>query len=334
MLTHKRIWLAISLSIIVFFIWGIPLGTYEGATVTICITGAVLLFISLFQYCGEYTSFDQIFKKQDPKIRESRGRRLSPFMVIPAIAFLLLLLVNFNLKKSYVLNHWGVLAKGTVVSGQTKSTTRKFKTRTSYKLKVKYIDSLGAKHYFNETVSAEDFYNTYQNEEVDIVYWREDPRIAKVVFKVEEIGNYKEIVTDSISVMHLTTILEGKINDDSIKDYLNTINYEWVNVSDSVYQNSKLNLGLLYSKEGERITYMQQNSSMGFKVNEDGSPTNYFEKTLIQNGFKIQAAAKSGQLGSELYYSDTYVVQKNQTTEFATSGSKSYTIYSLSKLSK
>jgi len=226
MTTYKKIWLAVSIFIVILFLWGMPLDMDTKGSVVVSIIGAVLFFISLFQYFGEYTSLDQIFKKQDPNIPESRGRRLSPFMVIPSVGFLLLLLVNFNLKKSYVLNHWGVLAKGTIVTGRSESTTRRFKTKTSYKLKVKFIDSLGVLHYFNETISAEDFYNIYEDAQVDVVYWREDPRVAKIVFKTEELSKYKKIVNDSITVVHLTNIVEGKINSDSIKDYLNTISYD------------------------------------------------------------------------------------------------------------
>lgn len=331
----KKISLAICIATIVLFVWGIPLGLYERSTAILSIVGGVILFIGLFQYFGEFTSLDEIIEKQDPNVPQPAGRKLAPFMVLPAFVFMIILVIYVGHKKQSVLNHNGKLAKGTVVTGESKTSTRRLQTTTSYNIRVQFVDSLGVHYYFDESISGGDFNNMYEGAEVDVVYWREDPRVAKVVFTLEDLGKYKTIATEPITISHLTDIIEGKVNEDSIKDYLNTINYEWTDLSEGGFENSKLKLALKYVKTESTIVFVQANHTMGYAINEDGSIKFSFDQDLLQKGYKKQASADDDGKQIELFYTDDYVIQKTIKLEAVDGrGLESYVIYSVTKLPK
>lgn len=334
----QKIWLGISIGIVVFFLWGIPLGAYAPASFMYSGLGAILLFISLFQLFGQFTTLDEIFQKQDKSITETPGRKLAPFMVIPAFIFLFVSFFYFSHKKSNALESNGVLTKGVVLNGESKSTTRRMRTTTSYEIQAQFTDSLGAKYYFDESVSSDEFNDVYKGAPVDIVYWRENPDIAKVVFNIEELGRYKKIPNEHITINSLTAILEGNVQEDSIKDYLNTINYEWVYGPESMtYENVRLKQAVRYTKQESTIVFVETNNMMGYVSNAGGKPAFSFEKDLIEKGYKKQASSGEDGEALELYYSDNYIIQKTTRLENTGDGGmglSSYSIYLITKGNK
>lgn len=335
--TSKKIWLGISVAIIALFLWGIPLGVYEASSFVYSGTGALLLFLSLFQFFGQYTSLDEIFEKQDKAKPESLGRSLSPFMVIPGFVFLFVLVFFHSHKKSSALETNGCLTKGVVLNGESTQRTRRMQTTTSYELKVQFIDSLGSTYYFNETVSAAEFNNVYKGALVDVVYWREDANIAKVVFNISELSKYKKIPNESININSLTAILEGTVNEDSINSFLNSINYEWLSSEKGVYENSKLNQVIRYSKKESTIVFVETNHMIGYAMQENGKPDFSFENDLIEKGYKKQASSANNGNSIEIYYTDKYVIQKTIKLENSGNnglGLNSYNVYLITKVTQ
>ncbi len=337
MSTSKKIWLGISIAIVVIFLWGIPLGMYESSSFFFSGAGAVLLFVSLFLFFGEFTSLDEIFEKHDKSVPQPAGRNIAPFMVLPAFIFLFISFFYYSNKKSNALETNGVLAKGIVLNGESTQTTRRMRTTTSYELQIEFTDSAGTKYYFYPSVSSSEFNDVYQGAPVDVVYWREDPNVAKAIFNMDELSKYKKVPDNPITIANLTAILDGKVNQDSIRNYLNTINYEWTYGNEErTYENLKLKQAVRYSEESGTVAFVETNHMMGQIISQDGKPVFSFDNDLIEKGYKKQASSGENGEAVELFYTDNYVVQKTTKLEQSQGngfGMNAYTIYLVAKVS-
>jgi len=129
-------------------------------------------------------------------------------------------------RKQDELAAYGRLTKGKVVGGAATTTTRRFQSNTTYSIKVMYVDSLERQHTFDESVSGSDFSDLYEGAIVDVVYSKQHPALAKVVSEVRDLKAFVNVPSDTLTIGHLTAILEGNVPRDSMVQYLNAINYE------------------------------------------------------------------------------------------------------------
>lgn len=304
MSTGRIIWtclLAICLAI--FFFW-IPIDIYDNNTIVLSLLGGFTVFACLFMALGDFQSMYDIFAKPEPGEEESTARKYAPAAVIPAFAISIILIFWHGDRAHKELAQNGILTKGTVVGGQSQTTTRRFRSNTSYDITVVYQDSLKKEHRFSESVSGSEFNDLYEGAVIDVVYSRIHPSLAKAVVSVDELAKYKFIPKENLRIDHLVSILEGKIKRDSILAFLNSINYEWHSIEDGQYLNDKLEIAIQLTNDG--LAYVQKTNLVVVQMNRFS-----FEKDMLEQGFKKKASTVDGET-AEVFYNDRYAVSKER----------------------
>lgn len=296
------IWTSIALFVVVLFYAGIPVATYDAHTVLTSFIGAILFGSCVFMVIGDFRSVDDIRSLASENTKGAR--RFSPIAIIPALIFLVVLVVHQGDRKNQEIIEHGKFAKGIVVGGGSTTTKRNFSSSTSYSLTVEYKDSANIGHVLKESVDWSDYSKMYQGATVDVQYSKRHPSLARLVVSREELAEHMDIPTDTLNVTHLLSILENKIPKDSILTFLNSINYEWAIEREDIYYNSKLNLAVKVFPGAKQIVYLQQTKSFGMNQNP-------FETNLAKYGFKKKSTTSNNET-TEVYYNDQYVISKER----------------------
>jgi hypothetical protein len=211
-----------------------------------------------------------------------------------------LIFYNGDRKEDELKAH-GVLTKGTVQNGSSTTSTRRFQKNTSYDLIFLYQDSTGKKHQFEQSVSGGEFGDAYVGQEVDIVYSKKNPDLAKAVLGLDELSKFRKIADGKIEIEQLIAILESH-QSDTIVNFLNTINYQWASTGDGIYSNEKRDLVIKVFPGNDELAYLDN-------TNAFGNSNTTFEKSLETSGFKKKAVTENNET-QELYYTDKYGVTK------------------------
>lgn len=300
--TRRKIWAGLTLFVIAFFTIIIPVHVYDRYPIMFAFLGGGLLLVTLGQTLGDFQSIYELTEKPDPNEQESQGKKLAPFAIFPAFIFAIVIIFYNGGRKDDELKEFGVLTKGVVSNGSSTTTTRRFQKNTSYDLIFTYQDSTGQKFVFEQSVSGGEFGDAYLGQEVDIVYSRKHPVLAKAVLNLQELSALKPIANNPIEVQQLIEILESS-QSDTIVNFLNTINYQWKQGEEGVYSNEKRSLAIKVFPGNQELAYMDNSGKAFNRANDD------FEKSLETFGFK-KKAIKEGDETQELYYTDRYGVSK------------------------
>ncbi|MFN8417164.1 MAG: hypothetical protein U0U66_12610 [Cytophagaceae bacterium] len=318
---RQKFWLAFSAVVLIVFLKLIPIGVFDLSPIFWSFVGGILLFIGLFMAMGDYTSIDELTDKSEKaKKNLTPGRKWAPVMVAPALIMVFVFLLVNSYRKSNVLETEGVFVKGYILDGDATTTTRRMRTSTSFTLYYKFIDSTGITRYGEATVSSSDFNSTYQGDEVDIVYWREDPSVSRVVMSQEDLVKFKDIPTGTIKLDDLIKVYSMS-SQDSIVNYLNSINYEW-KYENGLYINEGLQLAIKIEGEDiKALTYISQSHSQ-----------ESIEKELVTKGFEKEATTEN-ERAIYTYSKDGVVIRKTNDMQKDNSSSygafKIYDIYQL-----
>jgi hypothetical protein len=304
MTTRRKIWAGLTLFVVVLFTVILPVHIYDRHPILFAFLGSGLLALTLGQTLGDFDSVYELFEKEDTNVPQPAGRRLVPFVIIPGIVFAIVLIFYNGGRKDDELAAFGMVTKGVIENGSSTTTTRRFQQNTSYDLIFSYKDSTGAKYVFEQSVNGSDFNDAYRGQEVDIVYSRKNPDLAKAVLNLDELASYKKIANNPIEVQQLISILESD-RPDTIVNYLNNINYQWVQANDGVYSNEKRNLVIKVFPGNEEVAFVD-NSTAGYGLSNKNSD---FEKSLETFGFKKKAITENNET-QELYYTEKYGVSK------------------------
>jgi hypothetical protein len=269
----------------------IPIDVYDGFPILFGLLGSITYMGCMFMFMSSL---------------ESVKSAAMPFAIISGVILFFSLIFYHSGRISDELATHGKLTKGTVNGGESTTTTRRFQKNTSYSILVGYQDSLNKQHVFDASVTGSEFNDLYRGAEVDVVYSKRYPAIAKAVFSIDELSKYKHVPQEQLTITHLINILEQKVNKDSVLDYLNTINYEWHPGSeDGVYNNERLKAAVKIAPDNQKMAYACE---VGGFIKDDDD----FESTLTQNGFSKKASDVDGK-EQLLYYNDRYVIAKETT---------------------
>lgn len=302
----RIIFSSLSVLILVTFYALIPVDVYERHDMFYSFAAGFLFFGALFLALGDFDSIYDLMSKPEPGEAVPPLRKLSPFAVLPAFVLVFVLVFHQSSRKQDELAAHGRLTKGKIVGGKATTTTRRFQSNTTYSINVTYMDSLDRKHTFEESVSGSDFNDLYEGAIVDVVYSKKHPALAKVVTEVSGLKAFVNIPTDTLTINHLTAILEGNVLRDSMVQYLNAINYEWTGESSGYFfSNEKLKIAIKLFEDNSELAYVEQFNMM---TAADGSN---FERNLTKNGFKKKASSANGE-SQEFYYTDKYIVSKER----------------------
>lgn len=306
MTKSRIIWFSLTaLTLIVFFTL-IPVDVYEKHDMLYSFLGAILFFIFLFMGLGDFKSLDEIIKQKSNET-EDQLRKLSPYAVFPAFILVFLFVLSQSSRKSDELVKFGVLAKGVVIGGESTSSTRRGRTTTTYDITVKYMDSLKNSHTAELDVNGEEFNDLYEGATVDIVYSRKHPDLAKAVLNLQEMSKYKKIAMGDIKVENMLAILEGKVNPDSVRSYLNTVCYEWREHEDGDYYiNDQKKIAIAVVLEQGKVLLIRETLALS-----PFDPEQKFEKSAEEIGFKKRESTIDGKTNTE-YYNDQYVITRER----------------------
>jgi hypothetical protein len=301
MTTRRKIWAALTVFVIALFTVMIPVHVYDRYPVMFAFLAAGLLLITLGQTIGDFDSVYELLEKDVDKKNEPESKRWAALAVIPALIFPIFLIFYNGDRKEDELKAHGVLTKGTVQNGSSTTSTRRFQKNTSYDLIFLYQDSTGKKHQFEQSVSGGEFGDAYVGQEVDIVYSKKNPDLAKAVLGLDELSKFRKIADGKIEIEQLIAILESH-QSDTIVNFLNTINYQWASTGDGIYSNEKRDLVIKVFPGNDELAYLDN-------TNAFGNSNTTFEKSLETSGFKKKAVTENNET-QELYYTDKYGVTK------------------------
>jgi hypothetical protein len=301
----RIIFSSLSVLILVTFYALIPVDVYERHDMFYSFAAGILFFGALFLALGDFDSIYDLMSKPEPGEEVPPLRKLSPFAVLPAFVLVFVLVFHQSSRKSDELAAYGRLTKGKIVGGKATTTTRRFQSNTTYSINVTYVDSLDRQHTFEESVSGSDFNDLYEGAVVDVVYSKQHPALAKVVTEVAGLKAFVNIPSDTLTIDHLTAILEGNVLRDSMVQYLNAINYEWTGESSGYFfSNEKLKIAVKLFEDNSELAYVEQTNMMLVEKS-------VFEANLIKSGFKKKASSANGE-SQEFYYTDKYIVSKER----------------------
>ena len=296
---------SLSVLILVTFYALIPVDVYERHDMFYSFAAGLLFFGALFLALGDFDSIYDLTSKPEPGEEVPALRKLAPFAVLPALVLVFALVFHQSSRKQDELAAYGKLTKGKVVGGEATTTTRRFQSNTTYSINVTYMDSLDRKHVFSESVSGSDFSDLYEGAIVDVVYSKQHPALAKVVSEVSDLKAFVNIPSDTLTIGHLTAILEGNVPRDSMVQYLNSINYEWTaQESGYFFANEKLKIAIKLFEDNSELAYVEQTNLVDVRKND-------FESNLIKSGFKKKASSANGE-SQEFFYTDKYIVSKER----------------------
>jgi hypothetical protein len=308
MSTGRIIWLVALISNLILFFFIIPVDIYDHHDMMFSFTGGIISGACLFMFLGDFSSTYELFEKVEPGTPEPTGKKLAPFAVIPGIILIIVLLFYHLDEKDSELSTYPILTKGSVFGGESTTTRRNFSSNTSYSVNIIYKDSLNHEHRFEQSVDGSEFRNLYQGAVVDVVYSKKHPALAKALMDIEDLSKVKKIPQGKISISHLMSILDGEVKEDSILEYLNSINYEWTKESEKgYYKNDKMKLAIKIFPEDREIAFLQTRNLLVVE-GEDS-----FEKNITKEGFKKKANNVNG-VEERYYYNDHYVVSKETKT--------------------
>lgn len=327
----RIIWLSLLFLVLLTFMKLIPIDVIDGSMLFFNFLCGGLVFVCLFMLLADFESFYELLNMNDPEVKanEPSTRKMAALAILPGIITVFAMIFYQGDRKDDELAKNGVVVKGRVTGGQSKTTSRRGNSSTSYTLNVYYLDSLKNEYYLEDDVNSSDFNNVYEGAVIDVVYSKKYPRLAKAIVSVNELSKYKKIPQESISINHLLPILEDKIKADSMLTYLNSISYEWYSTGESgTYANDKKNVAINIAEDKSQVAYVQKVNL--FEVREDE-----FAKSLEANGFRKQASNIDGK-EQVLYLSDKYIVSSKQERSEQSSGNlldmNGFEIYFIAKL--
>ncbi|HTF81414.1 MAG TPA: DUF3592 domain-containing protein [Cytophagales bacterium] len=276
--------------IFVLFMWGIPVGLYNRNEFLFSVVGGILCFLLIGQALAEFRSLYELLESEE-HVQVSKARQLAPFAIVPGFILIFVFLMHNAARAEQVLKNEGLVTKGKVEDGRSTSTTRRFRTNTTYKLEYSYTDTHKITYHGSASVNSSEFSEAYQGMSVDVVYWKKDPSVSKLLVQPHEIVTYKRILNRQLSYVDMLTILEHKLGEDSLLNYLNAINYEWLE-GEGFFVNERLGMAVkrIDSNQVAFIENMAAEEPVSFvqEMERDG----YAKMTRISQGKERVAYTK------------------------------------------
>lgn len=303
---RRILWLAMTIFILVTFFYFIPVEAYEKYKIIYSVAGGILFFVCVFQVMGNFETFYDFFHA-DTEQEKSSKRILALAVGVPSIILIFIFLFSHSVRKEHELSTYGKLTSGVITGGFSSTTKHRFQKNTTYSIQITFWDSLKAEHVFQASVTGEQFERRYEGEQVDVVYSTLHPSLATLVLDVNDLALYLKIPNEKLTVNRLLPILEGKVKQDSILHYLNSINFEWT-ANGSSYQNKRRRISI--SCSAEQIVLKQLEVDNILKVHK-----NDFENSLREPDFKWTASGVNDEF-TEIFYNERYTVKKQHKSEY------------------
>lgn len=302
----KIIWFALAAFVLIGFLGVMPIDEYERHHILYGFLCSGLFLVTLFLGLADFKSIkDATSAKVDGPIPNTR--KLAPIAIIPGIALFFFLIFYHSSRIDTELEKFGVMTKGTVTGGESRTSSRRGRKSTSYDVNFTYTDSANHSYSVEDNVSGDEFDKLYEGAVIDIVYSRRYPALAEAVLNLKDLQKYKKIAVADVAIEHLIPLLESTVKDDSIITYLNTVCYEWRVDSDNqtYFINDHKDVAIQVGKDRRRVVYIKETTAYAYE------PEHPFEKSLETYGFKKKSSTTDGKT-NDMFYTDKYTITKER----------------------
>ncbi len=277
---------ALSVLVVWFFWFGIPVDVMSSSTVFIslaagaCLTFSLVMFVlALFAKPEQ----DDHHKEENPNKPEpvNSGCVLIAAVLIGVFVFPIGLLMNVSSREDSELRKNGVVTTGTIVSGSA----LKLGKADMSKIVIRFTGENQQEYNINYDISASQIDHYYLDQEVRIIYSKHYPTILKILESADAAAKYAREDSREITVADLEKILELKKLEE-IKAYLNSVSDKWdyttPDAKSVIYANDLKNLGIKVIDTTELIYIANQ-------INIDE-----IENKILAAGFKRQGEGANG----------------------------------------
>jgi hypothetical protein len=285
---NKIVCLTLLAAVVWFFFRGIPLEYYDNNLILYSALGGFLFFIFSFQFFGNYNLIKYNTKEA------TEGKKTAPLMIIPAVVFSIALIFNNGHRKNVILKEVGITTDAIPTGIETTSTTRRFKTTKTKKLELSFRDTSGYKHTTLVDVSQNFLEKLEYGQKVKIVYWMDNPTIAKLHcdiykenYKNEAILKEHKLISNvakenerilskngepdtptvsdrNFTLKDLLVLVDSSKTGEELFERINKINVGWVKEG-AVFVNKERGLAVKFEKIGQ-ISYIERyNNSYNYR---------------------------------------------------------------------
>lgn len=316
------------LSILIFF-RAIPLDTLHLHVGLIgcvgAITAMVLAFMSLLQF----------FPVKDAKEPTAEAKTDSSFGCLVIVGIMLFFFIyafafitDVTARTNKELENNGAFAKGIISDGSM----LKIKGADLSNLTIKYRAENGKEYFANLDISAAEFSQYYQYQELPILYSKKYPYIIQVIKNQAQLKKYYIKSLQGLPDLTLNDLLKiFKIKSpEAVVQYLNVINKQWVNA---------------YGSESNTATYINGIKNIGVKTIgtnklqyiHSSMDTTLYSKQLQELGFIAETINSNDK---RLYKNEHFAISVSNTTVpdvesvRTTNNTKQVTIVEIDKLDK
>jgi len=283
----KYLLLVATLISIAFFYRGIPLDILHSHHIAFVLVGGiistVLLAATIFQFYRPI-AVKKIGQKDDT------GCMLMVFIVVFFFGYSIFLIFDETRQVSKEIQTNGKYTTGFIIDGSSYTTRRADFTNVS----IKYKTQEGKEYITVHDISAKEFENYTQFQEIPIVYSSKYPTLIRILRSDSEIAKYSKRTIRDLKISDFEKILDLK-SATAINDYLNAVNLKWTVENDNeansfVFVN---NYKKAYLKVilGEELIYMPEDNV--FNLFNDEINQNY-HKTSENESVKGSLYTKPG----------------------------------------
>lgn len=324
MKNKKIILLGVAVLIFVFFYYNIPVTLVHSSKFFWAFVGSVLTGV-----CIILAGINNDNNRYDVDNYKANGYKEKLF-IVPGILIMVFgaffLYFKFSSRTKAFLEANPYLVSGTVVDGQSETTTRRGSKSTTYELTVSFSDSNGTSHKEKLSVTGSEWDLAGKGMPVSVVYEKNNPDICKVILNVKEAMAYvdkrKRLYP---TIKDLQTFIYIKDYKDQLKllgDYWGVSKSE--DVEDGIQFTNTLshdemlvskNLGNIYLNEREQdisfnaiLTEAKKTMKVVFdSINTNSKKGIFLENDSMQIRFQIYNNYKKKERSSTNIYDLSYL---------------------------
>jgi hypothetical protein len=249
---------------------------YHSSYFSLSLVSGVLIGFFVFMAICKFDSImdlasisDSDYEEQYDKMKKNGGSGIIGGLFSMIVAIIIIVTYN-NSRENNAFDKEGIIVTGNVVNGSEQVTKR---TRwgmetgrsSSFTLSIEYKTKDGQERKVDKSVSSEDFNDAYKGQPIDLIYYKEDPSMVKLIMGTENLKKYKGVADRAILGSDIEKIL--KMSKDSIKTkLLDKLATDWKDASTQEYlafENNSKKEGIII--QGDRLIYITQKFNSDFR---------------------------------------------------------------------
>jgi hypothetical protein len=249
---------------------------YHSSYFLLSLVSGVLIGFFVFMAICKFDSITDLASVSDPyyeeqydKMKENGGSGIIGGLFSMIVAIIIIVTYN-NSRENNAFDKEGIIVTGNVINGSEQVTKR---TRwgmetgrsSSFKLTIEYKTKDGQERTITESVSSENFNGAYKGQPIELIYYKNDPSMVKLITGSENLKKYKGVEDRAMLGNDIEKILT--MPKDSIKTrLLDKLATDWREASTPEYtafENNTKKEGIII--QGDRVIYITQKYNSDFR---------------------------------------------------------------------